>query len=337
MPTAKKQIGCALIGYGGAFNMGRLHGTQINDVPGMKITAVCDADAKRLPIAAQDFPGIETYTDVKELLKSPNVDLCVIILPHNMHAPVALQCLRSGKHVVLEKPMCITTAEAKSMIDAATKAGVTLTVFHNRRLDGDFKTLKHAIEKGLLGQVFSIEMWGGGFGGPRGWWRDKKEISGGAFYDWGAHYLDWLLQIMGPDIQSVTGVTQKLVWKTMTNEDHVQAFIRFASGAVANVQFSSIAHHSLPRWRVLGTKGAAVSGDTGFDYYTEVDGVKVKGLLKYEDSNWEDYYPALGAHLLRGAELPVKPEEAARVIAIMETAEKSAASGKAEQLPKWLQ
>jgi predicted dehydrogenase len=317
--------------------MGKLHGDQINAVPGMRVTAACDIDAKRMKQAAEDFPGIETFTDVQKLLQSPNVDLCVIILPHNLHAPVALQCLKAGKHVVLEKPMCITTAEAKAMIDLAKKNDLMLTVYHNRRHDGDFKALRQAIRvDGLLGEVFSIEMWGGGYGKPGTWWRSKKEISGGAFYDWGAHYLDWLLNIVKAPVVNVNGYFHKRVWRESSNEDHVQAVIRFANGVVANVQMSSIAHHSLPRWRVLGTKGAVVSGDTGFDYYTDHEGVHVKGLIRYQMDTWQDYYPNIGAHLMKGEELAVKPEEAARTIAIMEAAEKSSKSGKAEALPGWL-
>lgn len=336
MPAKMKEVRCALIGYGGAFNMGKLHGEQINAVPGMRVTAACDLDPKRMEQAAQDFPGIETYSEVKALLKSPNVDLCVIILPHNLHAPVALQCLKAGKHVILEKPMCLTTAEAKAMIDLAKQKDLMLTVFHNRRHDGDYLTLKQAVADGLLGEIFSIEMWGGGYGNPGTWWRANKKISGGTFYDWGAHYLDWLLNLVNSPVVNVNGYFQKRVWKESTNEDHVQALIRFANGTVANVQTSTIAFHQLPRWRVLGTKGAVVSTDGAFEYYTEHGGVKVKGQIRYGKDHWERYYPNIGAHLLKGAELDVKPEESARTIAIMEAAEKSSKSGKAEPLPGWL-
>ena len=263
MPAKMKEVRCALVGYGGAFNMGKLHGEQINSVPGMRVTAACDLDAKRMEQALADFPGIETHTDVKALLKSPNVDLCVLILPHNLHAPVALQCLKAGKHVILEKPMCITTAEAKAMIDQARKNDLMLTVYHNRRHDGDFKALRQAIADGLLGDIFSIEMWGGGYGKPGTWWRSKKDISGGAFYDWGAHYLDWLLNIVKSPVVNVNGYFHKLVWKEATNEDHVQGVIRFANGAAANVQFSSIAHHTVPPLAGPGHQGRRRLGREG--------------------------------------------------------------------------
>jgi len=336
MPRETEQIGCALIGYGAAHNMGQHHGSQINEVPGLKVRAACDVDATRLEVAQKDFPGLEAYTQVDDLLESDQVDLCVIILPHNLHGAVGLQCLQAGRHVVLEKPMCITTDEAQAMIEAAQANEVVLTVYHNRRHDGDFKALKAAVEEGLVGEVFQVEMWGGGYGAPFGSWRDDKKFSGGTFYDWGAHYLDWLQHILPEKIVSVTGFFHKRVWAEKTNEDHVQAVIRYQSGATANVQMSTMAHHSLPRWRVLGTEGALVSTAGGFDYYTQHKGVPVKGFLPDQESTWQDYYPALGAHLLKGAELAVKPEEAARVIAIMEAAEKSSQSGQAEPLPGWL-
>jgi predicted dehydrogenase len=334
--AAKKQIGCALVGYGAAFNMGKLHGTHLQDIAGLKVVAVCDSDPARQKAGAEDFPGIATYGKVSDLLKNDAVNLCVIILPHNVHAPVALQCLKAGRHVILEKPMCLTTAEAKAMIDAAKAKKLMLTVYHNRRQDGDYLALRQAVADGLIGDIFEVEMWGGGYYAPSGWWRDKKEISGGQFYDWGAHYLDWLLNLVPSPVENVTGFFHKLVWKQMTNEDHVEAVIRFKSGVMANVQMSQIAHHELPRWRVLGTKGALVSTQGGFDYYTHEQGLKLQGFIKDQEYKWEEFYRNIGAHLLKGAPLAVKPQEAARVIGVIEAAEKSSKSHKAEALPKWL-
>ena len=335
MPKRTKEMKAALVGYGGAFNMGVHHGRAIEGVRGMRVTAACDIDKERMKVAAEDFPGIETYTDLKKLVKSDNVDLCVLILPHDIHASAALTCLKAGKHVILEKPMCITAAEAKKMIAAAREKDLMLTVFHNRRHDGDFLALKGAIEKGLVGEVFSVEMWMGGYSPPRDWWRADKQVSGGAFYDWGAHYLDWLLQLLKKDVVNVTGFFHKRVWHQMTNEDHVQAVIRFEDGVVADVQQSSIAFAGKPRWRVLGTKGALISKGDGFEYITQKDGVDVKGFIPNAEGTHALYYQNIGDHLLRGKELDVKPEEAARVIAIMEAAEKSSQSGKAERIAEF--
>jgi len=333
MHAKMKEVRCALVGYGGAFSMGKLHGDQINAAPGMRITAACDIDPKRMQTAAEDFPGIATYTDVKALLKDPNVDLCVLILPHNLHAPVALQCLKAGKHVVLEKPMCLSTAEAKAMIALAKQNDLMVTVYHNRRHDGDFKALRQAIADGLLGEVFEIEMWGGGYGAPGKWWRSNKEISGGCMYDWGAHFVDWILNLIPEKIENVTGFFQKRVWMDTTNEDQTQAIIRFKNGATADLQVSSIARVGKPKFRILGTKGAIIDEWKGsFKLYTQVDGIPVEGEIKYKNSTWPEYYQNLAAHMLDGAPLEVTPESSRRVIGVIETAGKSAKSGRSEKV-----
>src|SRR5258707_759444 len=120
-PLAKSEtIRCGVIGYGGAFNMGKAHLGWMK-AAGMDPVAACDMDSKRAAVAKEDYPDIRTFTDVAKLLKEGEVDLITIITPHNTHAPLALQCLEAGKHVITEKPFCLTVAEATAMIDAAKK------------------------------------------------------------------------------------------------------------------------------------------------------------------------------------------------------------------------
>ncbi len=330
---AKLTINCAIIGYGGAFNMGLHHSNFINNVQGMQVVAVCDIDKKRTAQAEQDLPRIKTYNAVKDLLKDDEVDLCVVILPHNIHAEIAVQCSKAGKHVITEKPMCTPIKQATRMIEAAEKSGTMLSVYHNRRRDGDFKAILHTVQSGLIGDVFHVETFMGGFHAPRDWWRDNKEISGGAFFDWGAHVLDWLLQIVPEKIEYVTGHFHKRVWDQMTNEDHVEAMIRFESGATANVQHSTIAAAGKPRWKILGTEGALVHAGDHLDLHTFKNDIPVTGRIPFEDSDYQTYYDNIGAHLLKGGDLMVKPQEARRVIAIMECAEKSSQTGKTVKVP----
>jgi len=330
-----KIVRAAIIGYGGAFNMGVHHTREMHATGRMKLVAVCDTDPARTDAAKKDWPDIETFNSVDDLLARNKFDLAIVILPHNMHASVAVQCCAAKKHVITEKPMCITVAEATAMINAAKKAKRMLTVYHNRRHDGDFLTLKGLIQRGIIGQVFNVEMWGGGYGHQGTWWRAKKDISGGAFFDWGAHYLDWLTQIIPNKIVNVTGFFQQdLVWKDTTNEDHVHAVIRFDGNVVADVQMSHIARVGKPRWRVLGSKGAIVSEGEGFRVYGFIDGIPGDAFVRNQQGTHPKYYENIAAHILDHAELDVKPEEARRVIAIMETAEKSAKSGVSEPLPR---
>ena len=331
---SERKVKCAVVGYGGAFNMGKAHAQWMKDTGRMVILAACDIDPARTAEARQDFPDIATYDDIDKMLAESDAELVVIITPHNTHAELGLKVLNAGRHVVLEKPMCITADEATAMIEAAKKAEVTLTTFHNRRHDGDFMAIKEAIEKGLIGEVFHIEAASGGYGHPRHWWRSDKKISGGCMYDWGAHFVDWILNLIPEKIENVTGFFHKRVWHDVTNEDHTQAIIRFKNGAMADLQISNIARINKPRWRILGTKGAILDQGAGsFKLATEVDGVAVEGEVKYKESTWPEYYQNLAAHLLDGAPLEVTPESARRVIAVIETAEKSATSGKSEPVP----
>ncbi len=325
----------AVIGYGAAFNMGRHHASQLKAVDGLDCIAICDTDKARTEAAKADFPDVKTYNNHKQMLEEEkDIDLCVVVLPHYLHAPVAMDCLKAGKHVIIEKPMCITIAEATEMINTAREKGLMLTVFHNRRWDADFWTLRELVNSGVIGKIFHVEMWGGGYGHPGKWWRADKKISGGAFYDWGAHYLDWLLNIIPSKMVNVTGYFhQNRVWKDVTNEDHVEAVIRFEDGAVANVQMSQIAKIGKPRWRVLGEKGAIVSEGDGFRVLSVEPGFPAEQVVKFHGRPGPSYYQNIAAHLLKGEELIVKPEEARRVIAVMDLAEKSSKSFQSEPVP----
>ena len=115
-----KDIKVGTIGYSASFNMGRAHLSEAARA-GMTPLAVCELDPSRLEAARQDFPGIETYSSVTEMLKKSELNLVAIITPHNTHLKLTLQCLRAGSGVVVEKPFAITTAECDTMIAEAKK------------------------------------------------------------------------------------------------------------------------------------------------------------------------------------------------------------------------
>ena len=321
----------AVIGYGGAFNMGKAHLSYMKDA-GMVPTAVCDIDPTRTETAQTDFPGIKVYSKVDDLLADKFVDLVTVITPHDSHGGIAVQVASSGKHVVVEKPMAISVAECTSMIEAARAAGKTLSVFHNRRHDGDFLAIKETVDNGLIGNVFQIQAGGGGYGQPRPWWRSVKAISGGLMYDWGAHFVDWILNIMaGHEVTQVTGFLQKLVWHDCTNEDHGQIIMRFDNGASAELVQSTINSIGVPRWRIVGTKGGIVDDGSvkeGLKLVRQIDGITMTGEVKHKKTEWNTYYKDLNAHLVDGVPLSVTPESARRVISIIEAAEKSSKAGK---------
>ena len=330
-----RTLRCGVLGYGPAFNMGKGHGEWMNATRGLKTVAACDSNPARMEAAKKELPGIAIFTSLEEMLKMKDLDLVVNILPHHIHAETSLQCLRAGKHVVSEKPFCITTEEATAMIRAARRSKVMLSVFHNRRWDGDYLAIQDIIARGLLGDVFHIEAGGGSYNRPGTWWRSDKTLSGGALYDWGAHFTDWILRLYNKRVTQVTGFFHKRLWHHVTNEDMAQAIMRFEGGEVADLQQSSLAAVGKPKWRILGTLGGLLANwqDT-VDVTSYASGLKFEGKVPAKPSyGCTEYYRNVADHLLLGEPLAVTAEQAREVIAVIETAERSSAEGRSLPLP----
>ncbi|MCB1104503.1 MAG: Gfo/Idh/MocA family oxidoreductase, partial [Cephaloticoccus sp.] len=149
--SSPAEIKVAVVGYGGIYNMGRIHLQDVQKA-GMTPRAVVELDPSRLAIATQDFPGIQTYASVDEMLAKSDANLVILITPHNTHAPLALQCIAAGRHVVCEKPFAITTEECDQMIAAAQKADVVISTFHNRHWDGSVMKALEVVKSGKLGE-----------------------------------------------------------------------------------------------------------------------------------------------------------------------------------------
>lgn len=307
--------------------MGKAHAGWMAE-SGIELAAACDKDPERAKAAGEDFPGIRTYTDYGAMLADGGLDLAVVILPHNLHAGAAIDCLNAGVNVVVEKPMCTSVDDADRMIAAAESSDKMLSVFHNRRHDGDFLTILDTVHKGLIGDVFAIEACIGRYGKPGTWWRSDKRISGGALYDWGAHFLDWILQIVPSQVDGVNGFFKSDYWTDVSNEDHTRAVLRFKNGCVADLEVSSLLSIPKPKWRILGTKGGIkVEWDGSITVFVDFKGHLAQFELPAQDTHWERYYENIAGHLLEGKPLAVTPEQSRRTISIMEAAEQSAQSG----------
>lgn len=327
-----RTVRCGLLGYGPAFNMGAGHARWLNSIEGLETVAACDRDPARMEAAKIELPGLKGYfTDLDQMLKLDDLDLVVNILPHNLHAPMTLKCLDAGKHVVIEKPFCITTDEANAMISLARRKGVMLSLFHNRRWDSDYLAIRDVINRGLIGEVFHVEARTGHYEHPGFWWRSDKALSGGVMYDWGAHFLDWILNIVPGKIGHVMGDFQKRMWYAITNEDHGQVFVRFDSGATADFQLSTIAASVGPKWRILGTLGSIEAhSHTELNVVSYASGLRMESKVAVGSGGeaWEQYYRNVADHLLYGEELFVTAEQARRVIAVIEAGEKSSKEGR---------
>ena len=325
--AAKKVIKVGVVGYGPAYGMGKYHFDQMAATGVMQPFAACDLNEKQLEVARQQFPGIETYTSVDEMLRKSEVELLAIILPHNLHASIAVKCLKAGRHVVVEKPFAITVDECDQMIAAARKSKVMLSTFHNRHWDANILTIMKHLPK--IGRPYRWESFHGSRSKPREWWRSDKKVSGGIIFDWGAHFTEWMLQVMPGQIQDISGFMVNEVWKHVTNEDEVTAVVRFKDGAMAMHTDTSLDGAPKATIRIAGTQGTIIATHGSVElHYVDDQGARIVATVPLEARACEKYYQNVADHLLKGKKLVITAEKARRVIQVLDYACRSAQSGK---------
>jgi predicted dehydrogenase len=350
-PPAPVRVG--LLGYGA---IGHEHSRAVRAVDGLALAAVCDTAQERLDIAAEAAPGVATTTSAEVLLDRDDVDLVVISTPPSSHARWALQAIAAGKHVVLEKPFAIRTSEADEVLAAATEAGLLAVVYQNRRFDPDHLAVRRIIQRGDIGEVFHVETFVGGYGHPCNLWHSDEGVSGGAFYDWGSHLLDQVLDLIPTQIEYVTAAAHKRQWFDVTNADHSRVTIRFTDGVEAEFTHSDLAAALKPRWYVLGTQGAIVGqwrsekivarNDIGTlveDHLAPADSPPALEMTTADGSITHVATPAgpaypfhreLADRLLFGLPMSVTGEQSRRVLSVMEAASASAADGGRPVVPR---
>ncbi|MEX0846989.1 MAG: Gfo/Idh/MocA family oxidoreductase, partial [Ilumatobacteraceae bacterium] len=257
--VGERTVGVGIVGYGPFGGMGYTHGLAATETPGLRFTAVCDSNAERRQAAEADFPDARGHIDIDSLCSDPDVDVVIVATPPVLHAPLALQLLRAGKHVVVEKPMCLTTADADLLLAVSADTGRTITVHQSRRWDGDFLALRRAVETDVLGEVFNMETFVGGFDHPCRWWHSDEALSGGAVYDWGSHHIDWILALYGSTPDLVQATSHKRVWRDVSNSDQIDVHMRWNDGREARFIQTDVAALRKPKFYVQGTKGTAMA------------------------------------------------------------------------------
>ncbi|HUP84689.1 MAG TPA: Gfo/Idh/MocA family oxidoreductase [Acidimicrobiales bacterium] len=251
-----KPVGIAVVGYGPFGGMGYAHGLAIAATAGLELTAVVDPSIDRRKAAEADFPGLTSYASIEQLVGDDDVDLAIVATPPSAHFDLTRRLLRAGKHVACEKPLCLTAAQADELIATAASVDRVLTVHQNRRWDADFLAVRRAVDAGLLGDLFNVETFVGGFDHPCRAWHSDVEVSGGAVYDWGSHHVDWILQLMGPTPPArVTTFGHKRVWHDVTNLDQLRLHLSWDDGREAEFFQSDVAGVRRPKFYVQGTSG----------------------------------------------------------------------------------
>jgi scyllo-inositol 2-dehydrogenase (NADP+) len=241
----------ALVGYGG---MGRWHVNKLRSMPEVNICGVYDIDSAQRQAAEEN--GLRAYASLDELLKDSAVQLLTLAVPNDCHKPIAVAAMRSGKNVICEKPVALSSGELQEMIDASQETGMLFTVHQNRRWDEDFLIMKKIYDENMLGRVFTIESRVHGSRGVPGDWRNKKRRGGGMILDWGVHLLDQLLQMVPYDVVSVFCTVSNVTNDEV--DDGFHAVLTFADGLTVIAEVGTNNFIQLPRWYMLGENGSAV-------------------------------------------------------------------------------
>ncbi len=345
-----------VVGYGMA---GReFHCPLIRRQPGLGLHGVV-ARRPEVRARAEAEQGVRGFASLDEALSDPAVDLVVLATPHDVHAEQAVRTLEAGRHCVVDKVMALTAAEADRMIAARDRAGRMLSVFHNRRWDWDFATIRKLFRDGTIGRPLLIESAVCRFKAPRGW-RGELGASGTILHDWGAHMVDHALQLgLGP-CRRLTAWLFSSPWEDVTIGGHGRILMEF-DGAVFQAETSRICRVDRPRWWVVGTEGGYVKfgvdpqedalrgGDVDAADETESqqgilstavdpdpatkDPETHKRRIPSVRSRWDDYYANIAAHLTRGEPLAVTAEQGREVVRVLDAALRSARENRAVEGP----
>ena len=347
-----------IIGCGGIAN-GK-HMPALKHQKGVEMVAFCDIIEERALKAAKDYgtPDAKCYTDYKKLLEDKSIDVVHVCTPNKEHSFITIDALEAGKHVMCEKPMAKTYAEAKAMLDAAKRTGKKLTIGYQNRQTPQALYVKQACEDGVLGDIYyanaialrrrAVPTWGV--------FLNEDEQGGGPLIDIGTHALDltlWCMNnykpkmVVGTKYRMLADQTQTAnAWgdwdpKQFTVEDSAFGFIVMENGATIVLQSSwalNILDASEAAFRLCGTKagadtvdGARINGVKYGRQYIEKPTLTAGGVAFYDGANATpaDLDMAQWIHALRNDTDPcVLPEQALCVTQILEAIYKSAETGK---------
>jgi predicted dehydrogenase len=321
----------AIAGFGLA---GRVfHAPLIEAVEGLELHAVMTRSAERAAQAAAEHPGVRVAGELDELLEG--IDVLVVATANSSHVELALAGLRSELAVVVDKPLAPTAAEARRLLDA----GGRLTVFQNRRWDGDFLTARRLLTEGALGEPVRLESRFERFR-PQvdaSRWRERPGAGegGGLLLDLGAHLVDQAVQLFGAPL-CVYGEVRARRPGAQVDDDAFIA-LEHASGVRAHLWMSQVAPAPGPRLRVSGLRAGFVS--EGLDpqeeqlasgmrpgdarYGAAPPGRLGDAPLELERGRYQAFYEGVRDWARGEAPPPVDPADAVQVLEILEAAARS--------------
>jgi predicted dehydrogenase len=353
------EIGVAVIGFGLAGKV--FHAPFVSAVPGLRLEAIVQRKGEE---AARAYPKVRILRSVEEALKDAAVQLIVVATPNETHFELAKQALLAGKHVVIDKPFAVTSAEAKELKQLAEKRGLVLAPFHNRRWDGDFRTVQRLIAEEAVGRLVTYESHFDRFRPlPReNTWKEGANSANGLLMDLGPHLVDQALVLFGPPVGITASVRKD---RDNTNiEDAFDITLEYPGysghGLRAHCRSSMLACDAAPRFLLHGTKGSFKKWGLDPQEATLVGGAKVprmgegewladpepewgtltvapapadptalvRSKVKTELGDYRWYYANVRDAINGVAKLAITPEDGYRTVRLLEIARESSEAGK---------
>ena len=337
MPDAPIRVGIAGLGRSGWAIHAHLLAPLTDQY---QVVAVVDEDPTRRTEAVNRF-DCQAYTQFDELLADPAVELVVVALPSFLHTSASVTALAAGKHVVCEKPMAVTLAEADQMVAAAAQSDRTFTIFQQRRYNPDFVKVQEILNSGILGRIIQIRITESRF--TRRWdWQTLQKFGGGSLNNTGPHFMDQALQLFGPAQPEVFCQ----LGRTLTlgdADDYVKVMLRAPDSPVIDLEISSCDAFPPPTWHVQGTQGGLMGTTRRLDWKWIIpselpprtldtrptpDRSYNRDELTWHSDSWEftgdasetyrSFYHDLHATLRAGAPLVVTPASVRRVMWLQE-------------------
>lgn len=337
----------AVVGYGLAGAV--FHAPLIASTPGMSVAAVVTSDSQRSQRVRQEHPGATVVPSADNLWElADELDLVVVAAPNRAHAPLAEAALRAGVAVVVDKPLATTAVDARRLAELSAEAGVMLAVFHNRRWDDDFQTLRELIGRGALGPLERLESrferYRPEVVAER--WRESAapEDGGGLLLDLGSHLIDQALVLFGAPTHVYAEIERRRPAAQVDDDTFVA--LRFPGGAIVHLWASQVAPAAGPRFRAAGLGGSFESfgldpqedalrsglrpGDRGWGERPHEGWPLVRsrsreaGRVRPAPGAYELFYAGVRDALVEGTAPPVMAGDGVRVLEVIEAARISA-------------
>jgi predicted dehydrogenase len=342
MAESSEPIRVGLVGYG--FSGKTFHAPLIGAVSGLSLISVCSRDSAKV---LADLPHVEVIADPLALATSSAVDLVVIASPNDSHVPLARAALRAQKHVIVDKPFTLTLADARELGALAETQQRLLSVFHNRRWDSDFLSIRQAITEGVIGTVAHFESHFDRFRPEvRRRWREGSGPGSGIWFDLGPHLVDQAIQLFGTPARVSANLA--LQRQGALSDDWAHVVLEYGPRRVI-LHAGMLVAGGVPRFLVHGNEGSLMKRKSdpqeaqllaGMKPRAEGWGVDPDAVILYDGNGGErlipalagdqsQYYAGIHAALRTSAPNPVTPLQAIAVVAVIEAAVLSAQTGKA--------